>query len=60
MSNYPTDLEIANAAHKKPIEEEYSLNIQERIKKLSPLVQWHLFFSNSEKGRLLKKYQKVF
>ena len=21
MSNYPTDLEIANAAHKKPIEE---------------------------------------
>ena len=48
---------VNSVLHKKPIEEEYSLNIQERIKKLSPLVQWHLFFSNSEKGRLLKKYQ---
>ena len=28
------------------------------LNNLSPLIQWHLFFPNSEKKRLLEKYSK--
>ena len=48
---------VNSVRHKKPIANEYSLTLQNRIMKISPLVQWHLFFSNSEKNRLLKKYK---
>ena len=48
---------VNSVRHKKPITSEYSLTLQNRIMKISPLVQWHLFFSNSEKNRLLKKYK---
>tara|TARA_B110000305_G_C19418735_1_gene629579 strand:+ start:109 stop:1983 length:1875 start_codon:yes stop_codon:yes gene_type:complete len=48
---------VNSIRHKKPIENEYSANIQERIIKVSPLVKWNHFFSNSEKNRLLKKYK---
>ena len=43
--------------NKKPINIEYSLNMQKKIKETSPLIQWHHFFSNSEKERLLTKYK---
>ena len=48
---------VNSIRHKKQIEDEYSLKIQKRINKLSPLVQWHLFIPNSDKKRLLKKYK---
>ena len=48
---------VNSIRHKKPIVNEYSLTLQNRILKISPLVQWTLFFSNSEKNRLLKKYK---
>jgi len=31
--------------------------MQKKIKEISPLIQWHHFFSNSEKERLLNKYK---
>ena len=43
--------------NKKPINLEYSLIMQKKIKEISPLIQWHHFFSNSEKERLLNKYK---
>ena len=43
--------------HEKPIEEEYSKKLSKRILSISPLVQWHQFFSNKEKKRLINKYK---
>ena len=48
---------VNSIRHKKPITNEYSLTLQNRIMKISPLVQWNLFFSNTEKNRFLKKYK---
>lgn len=45
--------------HEKPIIDEYPKNLRDQILKISPLVQWHQFFSNSEKKRLIKKYTEL-
>tara|TARA_B110000259_G_scaffold171675_1_gene203380 strand:+ start:1890 stop:3761 length:1872 start_codon:yes stop_codon:yes gene_type:complete len=48
---------VNSIRHNKPIQNEYSPKLQQRILKISPLVQWHQFFSNSEKERLIEKYR---
>lgn len=47
---------VNSIRHKKPIKAEYNANLMNRILKISPLVQYNHFFSNSEKSRLIKKY----
>ena len=41
----------------KPFELEYSENLQERIMNISPIIWWYTFFPNSEKERLMNKYE---
>ena len=48
---------VNSIRHEKPIKSEYSLNLQNRIVNISPLIQWNHFFSNSEKNRLMDKYE---
>ena len=43
--------------HYKPIDNEYSLNMIKKIKNISPLLWWYTYFPNSEKERLLSKYE---
>ena len=57
-ANFNYKYSVNSIRHYKPIKEEYSPNIVKRINNLSPLIQWHLFFPNSEKKRLLEKYSK--
>jgi len=44
--------------HYKPLENEYSFNMIKKIKNISPLLWWYTYFPNSEKERLIKKYEK--
>ena len=41
----------------KPFEREYSKNLQERIMNIPPIIWWYTFFPNSEKERLMNKYE---
>ena len=41
----------------KPFELEYSKNLQERIMNIPPIIWWYTFFPNSEKERLMNKYE---
>ena len=41
----------------KPLELEYSKNLQERIKNIPPIIWWYTFLPNSEKERLINKYE---
>ncbi len=41
----------------KPLELEYSISMQKRIKNIPPIIWWYTFFPNSEKERLMKKYK---
>lgn len=41
----------------KPFELEYSKNLQKRIMNIPPIVWWYTFFPNSEKERLMNKYE---
>jgi hypothetical protein len=45
--------------HYKPIDDEYSSFLINRIKNVSPLIQWYTFFPNSEKKRLINKYEYI-
>ena len=47
---------VNSIRHKKPIDKEYNTNLKKRILNLSPLIQYNHFFSNSEKKRLIEKY----
>ena len=48
---------VNSIRHYIPIENEYSSLLSQRIKSISPLIQWYTFFPNSEKKRLLNKFK---
>tara|TARA_B100000579_G_C22825438_1_gene852847 strand:+ start:257 stop:2107 length:1851 start_codon:yes stop_codon:yes gene_type:complete len=48
---------VNSVRHYKPLSNEYSKEMQERIMNISPLLQWYTFFPNSEKERLIKKFK---
>ena len=48
-ANFNYKYSVNSIRHYKPLKKEYTSNIVQRINNLSPLVQWHLFFPNSEK-----------
>ena len=48
---------VNSLRHYKPLELEYSQNMQERIMDIPPIIWWYTFFPNSEKERLMNKYK---
>ena len=48
---------VNSLRHYKPLELEYSISMQKRIKNIPPIIWWYTFFPNSEKERLMKKYK---
>lgn len=48
---------VNSLRHYKPLELEYSKNMQKRIMDIPPIIWWYTFFPNSEKERLMIKYK---
>ena len=56
-SNFNYKYSVNSIRHAKPLKEEYSSFLVERIRNISPLIQWYTFVPNSEKKRLINKFQ---